>query len=79
METRYGNRYGKYLGATYPKIVLQFMRQGDAFDFELVTWWQQTSAPNDYEIKVEICKPSVKELECIHSKGSYIVINKYTK
>lgn len=78
-ETRYSNRYGKYLGATYPTIVLQFMRQGENFDFELVTWWQQSSEPTDYEIKVEICQPSVKQLERIHAEGSCIMLDKFTK
>lgn len=68
---------GKYKG-TYPRIILQFIRQGDAFDFELVTYWQYSTFIRNYEIRVELFKPSVKQIEHIHGHGSYIVIDKFS-
>ena len=65
-----------------PRIVLQFIRQG-ALDsdcgFELVTWSSSNTQAGKYDVVVEAARPTPAQIEKIHSYGSFMIIDKYSK
>ncbi len=67
----------------YPRIIMQFIRVAPLstnYGFELVTWWQDNAdVRKDFRTEIEESRPTPKELEIIHKKGSYMIIDRYTK
>ena len=65
-----------------PRIVLQFIRQGaldSDYGFELVTWWSPNIQAHKYDVVIEAARPTPAQIEKIHSAGSIIIIDKYSK